>query len=148
LNETDVSYIGNFVHLIAGQEYTVDYNIGMLIFKNTLSSNCIVAVNYEFENGSALGNNPLIIKDMDNTDAVTTELRTFYDLGNFDIIRDNGRGNFLLEIKDLNGNAPSTTEGEKDMPAYPPKAVIVQTLRLSLKTVFSIWHSLYTTIYI
>jgi len=78
-------------------------------------------VNYEFENGSALRNNSLIIKDMDNTDAVTTELRTFYDLGNFDIIRDNGRGNFLLEIKDLNGNAPSTTEGEKDMPAYPQK---------------------------
>jgi hypothetical protein len=55
--------------------YVVGCNIGMLI-------NCIVAVNYEFENGSTLGNNPLIIKDMNNTVTVTAELRTFYDLGN------------------------------------------------------------------
>jgi hypothetical protein len=34
----------------------------MLIF--TLANNCIVVVNYGVENGSALGNNPLIIKDM------------------------------------------------------------------------------------
>ncbi|MDR0819933.1 MAG: hypothetical protein LBN19_00100 [Endomicrobium sp.] len=121
LNGTGVSCIGNFVHLVAGQDYTVDYNTGMLIFKNTLTSNCIIAVNCEFEDGSALGNNPLIIKDMDNIVAVTTELKTFYDLGNLGIIRDNGRGNFLLEIKDLNGNAPSTIEGGKDMPVYPPK---------------------------
>jgi hypothetical protein len=40
---------------------------------------------YEFEDGSSLGNNPLIIKDIDNTAAVTTKLKPFYDLGNPDI---------------------------------------------------------------
>jgi hypothetical protein len=50
------------------------------------------------------------------------ELRTFYDLDNLDIICDSGRGNSLLEIKDLNDDAPSTIERGKDMSAYPPKA--------------------------
>ncbi|OEG71795.1 hypothetical protein ATZ36_12675 [Candidatus Endomicrobiellum trichonymphae] len=49
----------------------------MIIFKSTLASNCIVAANYEFADGSALVNNPLIIKDMDNTAGVIAELKTF-----------------------------------------------------------------------
>ncbi|MDR3275234.1 MAG: hypothetical protein LBS81_04600 [Endomicrobium sp.] len=36
----------------------------------------------EFEDGFKLGNDPLIIKDTDNTTAITTELNTFYNLGN------------------------------------------------------------------
>ena len=110
LNRTGVSYRGNFVRLVAGRDYTVDYNTGTLVFKNTLANSCVVAVNYKFTDGSALGDSPLIIKDMNNTVAVTTELKTFYDLGSLNIIRDNARGNFLLEIKDLNGNTPSAIE--------------------------------------
>jgi hypothetical protein len=49
-------------------------------------------VNYGVGNGHALENNPLIIKDMDSAGAVTIELRTFYDLGNWDIIYDNNVG--------------------------------------------------------
>ncbi|MDR3092712.1 MAG: hypothetical protein LBU33_02205 [Endomicrobium sp.] len=122
LNRADVSYRGNFVRLVAGQDYTVDYNTGVLVFKNTLASNCAVAVNYKFTDGSTPGNGPLIIKDVNNTVAVTTELKTFYDLGNLNIIRDNGRDNFLLEIRNLNDDIPLTIERGKDVPAYPPKA--------------------------
>ncbi|MDR1942175.1 MAG: hypothetical protein LBQ47_07595 [Endomicrobium sp.] len=119
-------YRGNFVLLTPGQDYTIDYNTGIIIFKNPLLSNYVAAVNYQFTDNSQLSSLPLIFKDLNNTSnpstGHTTELKTFYNLGNLKIIRDNGRGNFLLQLQDLNGTVLSSTdtiEGGKPVPKYP-----------------------------
>ncbi|MDR2192136.1 MAG: hypothetical protein LBO62_04595 [Endomicrobium sp.] len=117
------TYRGNFVLLTPGQDYTIDYNTGIINFKNPLLSNYVAAVNYQFTDNTWLSSLPLIIKDLNNTSAHTTELKTFYNLGNLKIIRDNGRGNFVLEIQDLNGNIPTQidngTGAPKQVPKYP-----------------------------
>lgn len=118
------TFSGNFDLLTPGQDYTVDYDRGIIVFKNTLSSNHVVAVDYQRDNGTYLSKSGSaglkIIKDENNTPGISRELKTFYSLGNVKIIRDSGRGNFLLRIEDLNGGTPQTLEpGSKAVPAYP-----------------------------
>jgi hypothetical protein len=66
----------------------------MLRFRNTLSGNYVVAVSYDFTDGTSLPA-PVIIKDPDNKPNITTGLKTVYELGDLKIARDNGRGNFI-----------------------------------------------------
>lgn len=123
-------YRGNFVLLVAGQDYTIDYNTGILTFRNQLTNNYVVAIDYQYtdntwlSSGGLTQSTPLIIKDINNTTDTLTghtmELKTYYNLGSLKIIRDNGRGNFTLEVKDLNGDTPSIINpGGKAVPAYP-----------------------------
>jgi hypothetical protein len=123
LNNPASTSQGNFDLLVAGQDYTVDYQTGILTFRNTLGTNYIIAVDYQLSDGTFLSQTgtpgPKIIKDANNTVGITTELRTFYSLGNIKIIRDNGRGNFILKVQDLNGNTPATLEpGGLPVPTY------------------------------
>jgi hypothetical protein len=113
---------GNFVTLVQGQDFIVDYTTGMLCFKITLLGSYIVAVSYDFSDGTSMP--PVIIKDANNTAGITTELKTVYDLGNLKIVRDNGRGNFLLEIKDLNDSVPSSIDGGRAVPSYPSNIIV------------------------
>jgi hypothetical protein len=62
-----------------------------------LSGNYLVALSYDFTDGTSMAAN-IIIKDPDNKLDIATELKTVYEFGNLKIARDNGRGNFLLEI--------------------------------------------------
>ena len=113
----------NFYLLVPGQDYIVDYNAGVVSFRNTVGSNYILAVDYQLSNGTYLRNygkipgTPKVFKDDNNTPAstslpagITTELKNYYNLGNVKIIRDNRRGNFILQVRDLNNN-PVTTVG-------------------------------------
>ncbi|MDR2427074.1 MAG: hypothetical protein LBD46_07870 [Endomicrobium sp.] len=131
ISPTD-QYRGNFVLLVAGQDYTIDYNTGIITFRNQLASNYVAAVDYQYiddtwlsSGGSAPGV-PLIIKDVNNTTQRSMELKTYYNLGNLKIIRDNGRGNFTLELKDLNGDVPTVINpGNKTMiPSYPSNITV------------------------
>jgi hypothetical protein len=122
-NTVGFSYTGNFVMLVQGQDFVVDYTTGMLGFRNTLSSNYVVAVSYDFSDGTSLPD-PLIIKDSNNTAGITRELKTIYNLGNLKIVRDNGRGNFILEIKDLNDSAPTSIDAGKPVPSYPSNIIV------------------------
>ena len=126
LTTSNYSYTGNFDLLVAGQDYTIDYNRGIVVFRSQVTSNYVLAIDYQREDGSYLsqsGSNPgalKIIKDESNTAGLSRELKTFYALGNVKIIRDNGRGNFLLRLEDLNANLPSALEpGAKPVPSYP-----------------------------
>lgn len=118
---------GRFVLLVAGQDYTIDYTKGIITFKNTLANNYVAAIDYQYTDDTWLSDSnppgvefgaPQMIKDVNNT-VYSAELKTFYNLGNLKIIRDNGRGNFILEIKDLNGDIPQQIEGGKIVPKYP-----------------------------
>jgi len=126
-------YGGNFVLLVAGQDYTIDYNTGILTFKNVLAANYVVAVDYQYTDNTWLrdsfGGYPAVIKDANNTNTPTltlsTELKTFYNLGNLKIIRDNGRGNFILQIQDLNGDVPTSIDGTANpVPTYPASITV------------------------
>lgn len=116
-------YNGKFIKLTAGTDFTIDYNTGILAFRNTLSSEYIVAIDYQYTDGTWLsdetGGNPQIIKDTNNTESFSTEVHTFYSLGNYQITKYNGRDNFILEIRDLNDTVPSSIEGGKKVPKFP-----------------------------
>jgi hypothetical protein len=143
LNRTPgFSYTGNFVMLVQGQDFVVDYTTGMLVFRNTLSGNYVVAVSYDFTDGTSLPA-PLIIKDLNNTAGITRELKTVYNLGNLKIVRDNGRGNFLLEIKDLNNSVPINIDGGNPVPSYPSN-ITVDFENGYFKLTDTLHNSLYT----
>ena len=120
---TVAPYNGNFIKLTAGTDYTIDYNTGIITFKNTLSSQYVVAIDYQYTDGTWLSDetagNPQIIKDTNNTDALSTEVHTFYSLGNYQITKYNGRDNFILEVRDLNDTVPAIIEGGKHVPKFP-----------------------------
>ncbi|MDR2395715.1 MAG: hypothetical protein LBD57_03825 [Endomicrobium sp.] len=143
------SYKGNFVLLVAGQDFTIDYNTGVLAFKNSISKGDVAAVSYDFEDGTPLSNNPLIIKDINDSQNITTEIKTFYNLGNLKIIRDNGRGNFLLTIKDLNGSTPSIIDGGKNVPIYPPKPGYAANIDVDFENgIFKLPETLHDSLYL
>jgi len=116
-------YKGNFIKLTAGTDYTIDYTTGILTFKSTLSSQYVVAIDYQYTDGTWLSDatdgNPQIIKDTNNTDALSTEVHTFYSLGSYQITKYNGRDNFILELRDLNDTIPSVIDGGKPVPKFP-----------------------------
>ncbi|MBR3628206.1 MAG: hypothetical protein IKN42_05110 [Elusimicrobia bacterium] len=117
-------YNGNFIKLTAGTDFTIDYNTGILTFKNTLSSEYVVAIDYQYTDGTWLsdetGGNPQIIKDINNTDLFSTEVHTFYSLGNYQITKYNGRDNFILEVRDLNDTVPSVIDNTGGTPSTKP----------------------------
>ena len=123
MKDSSQSYSGNFIKLTAGTDYTIDYNTGIITFKTSLSSQYVVAVDYQYTDGTWLSDdtsgNPLVIKDTNNTDALSTEVHTFYSLGNYQITKYNGRDNFILEVRDLNDTVPSTIYGGKSVPKFP-----------------------------
>ena len=127
LGTSTASYTGRFKLLTPGTDYTIDYNNGILTFRNAQSSQYVLAVNFTNANGTELKNNspqnplgtdgtgyPKIIKtknDVYISTATSTselgyrrEVKTYYNIGQTQIVRDNGRGNFVLKVQDLNRN--------------------------------------------
>jgi hypothetical protein len=125
LSSPPTYYTGNFDLLVAGQDYTIDYERGIIAFRNRLGSNYVIAIDYQRTDGTFLSQSgtisgaPKIIKEETNNVAISRELRTFYNLGNVKIIRDNGRGNFILKVEDLNGAQPASTKTGQTTPVYP-----------------------------
>lgn len=122
-NSKTTKYNGNFIKLTAGTDFTIDYTTGIITFKNTLSSEYVVAIDYQYTDGTWLsdetGGNPQIIKDTNNRESLSTEVHTFYSLENYQIAKYNGRDNFILEIRDLNDTVPTEIEGGKPVPKFP-----------------------------
>ncbi|PKN00955.1 MAG: hypothetical protein CVU77_07520 [Elusimicrobia bacterium HGW-Elusimicrobia-1] len=113
---------GNFDLLVPGQDYSVDYDRGVVYFRKTILTNYVIAVDYEAETGGYLRDTgfytgiPKVIKDEANAD--TTERKNYYSIGRNRIVRDDGRGNFVLKIQDLN-RADAQTVGGGPAPKYP-----------------------------
>lgn len=110
-----VTYDGQFDKLKPGDDYVVDYARGVLQFKRRTDDNAVYAIDYRFKDDNSLLSSlgaagPKIVKT--NSDQPLSadpaeigyrrELKTFYSLGNIKIVRDNGRGNFILRTIDLN----------------------------------------------
>lgn len=113
------TYTGNFVQLNNGIDYTIDPVLGFITFKNVLLSNYVVAINFRYVNQSTYFSNPasppnaanpLALLKFNETDPSVngaipiTEDLTHYSLGVTKIERDNGQGNFILQLLDLNNS--------------------------------------------
>ena len=125
-NQSSTTFTGSFLTLVAGQDYTINYAKGFIQFRNQLQPQFVVAVNYidaagnelRFQTstttvaGGGTGQFKLIKTPSDIPLFSTTtesgynrELKTFYSIGQTSIIRDNGRGNFILKVLDPNTRA-------------------------------------------
>ncbi|MBI4061635.1 MAG: hypothetical protein HY403_09410, partial [Elusimicrobia bacterium] len=117
------TFTGKFLPLIAGQDYTIDYAKGILQFRNQLLAQYVVAIDYLDNFGNPLttqsssstiaaGGSGLfkLIKTPSDAPIVSSateagynrEIKTVYSIGQNQIVRDNGRGNFILRVLDLN----------------------------------------------
>lgn len=103
--------------LTRGVDYTIDYAKGYITFKRSITAASVLAVDYVGTNGTRLSDlgTPNTIKfiktanDSPVTSAGTEtanklELKTFYSIGAQKITQDNGKGNFILQLLDANGN--------------------------------------------
>jgi hypothetical protein len=120
------TYTGKFVQLSPGVDYTVDYVKGILTFRNSLDAQDVVAVDFVDATGRSItvqsstraadaplgSGNLKLVKTLADVAIVSTaaesgwqrELKTFYNLGRSQIVRDDGRGSFFLKVLDLNRN--------------------------------------------
>lgn len=101
------TYTGQFLLLNAGQDYTVDLNTGLLVLRRTIQQNHVIAVDFNLPDGSSLSSQGTrgalkILKAENDPPKISRELKTFYTIGRTKLIRDDGRGNFLLKILDNN----------------------------------------------
>ncbi len=122
------TFTGKFLPLVAGQDYTIDYAKGILQFRNQLLPQYVVAIDYLDTAGNQLtfqtssntvsgangsGRFKLVktANDVPIAEAggssqpqagYNRELKTFYSIGQNQIVRDNGRGNFIMRVLDLN----------------------------------------------
>jgi hypothetical protein len=122
VNQSSTSFAGQFLTLTAGQDYTINYAKGYIQFRNQLQPQFVVAVDYIDANGNhlsvqsssvtptALGGSGLfkLVKTPSDLPLFSTatesgynrEMKTFYSIGQTSIVRDNGRGNFILRVLD------------------------------------------------
>lgn len=126
------SYTGRFQLMTPGIDYVMDYVKGVVTFNRTLNPQDAVIMDYENANGSRLVQNStsspvntsgdglykLIKTPSDiyiSSVAATSEagykreIKTYYSIGQTNIVRDDGRGSFTIKVKDQNRNDVGTS---------------------------------------
>lgn len=122
------TYTGRFRLMSPGIDYVMDYSKGLLTFSRMLSPQEVVIIDFQDATGLNLSQHastsslvadavkvyPAIIKtpsDIALSSVTATadaqvshrrELKTYYSIGQNNIVRDNGNGNFILKVQDLN----------------------------------------------
>ena len=112
------TYSAKWELLTRGTDYTVDYASGIITFKRTIKAESVLAVDYRGTTGNQLSSlgTPNTIKfiktendqtTLSGTDQTATkmELKNYYNIGAQKITSDNGKGNFILQLQDANGQA-------------------------------------------
>ncbi|MBI5208637.1 MAG: hypothetical protein HY927_01530 [Elusimicrobia bacterium] len=127
------SFTGRFSQMVAGTDYSIDYAKGIVTFRYQLQPQHVVALSYvdaagrpivfqstiAYSGGSGLYK--LIKTPADLPISVSTEtgynreIKTFYSIGQNQIVRDDGRGNFVLKVLD------PTTRNEVGSALNPPQ---------------------------
>lgn len=107
------SYSGRFKLLTRGIDYTIDYNKGLVTLAQTLNSVDVLIVDYQNYSGSWLHDEGTFGYKLLKTynDIYITgsgekgwnnEVKTYYYIGQTNIVRDDGHGNFTLKVQNLN----------------------------------------------
>jgi hypothetical protein len=119
-------YTGRFTLLSPGIDYVMDYTKGIVTFSRNLNTQDVVIIDYQNANGTYLSQNSTstsittdlaatglekIIKPHNDSYLVSPgeagykrEIKTYYSIGQTNIVRDNGNGNFIVKVEDLNRN--------------------------------------------
>ncbi len=122
------TYTGRFQLLSPGIDYVMDYSKGLVTFSRTLNNQDVVIIDYQNASGNYLARNSSstlddiagtgrekIIKSLNDIQvspdacptceaALKRELKTYYSIGQTNLVRDDGRGNFTLKIQDISRN--------------------------------------------
>ena len=107
--------------LTRGVDYIIDYAQGTIQFKRAITAASVLAVDCVGTTGNRLSDaggsvNTIKLIKTANEKPVTTaitetankmELKTYYNVGAQKITQDNGKGNFILQFQDANGQAVS-----------------------------------------
>lgn len=93
--------------LSSGVDYSIDRLRGIISFTNPRSEDERIAIDFTLNDGTRLssltGKDAILIKDKPPiTPGVDQEIKRFYSLGDKNIARDNGLGNFVLKVLDKN----------------------------------------------
>jgi len=117
------TYTGRFKLLTAGVDYVIDYVKGLVTFNRTLNSQDVVIADYRNYGGASLAYNSSpadvagtsgtgrlkLVKTLNDIYVSTDteagwrrEIKTYYSIGQTNIVRDDGKGNFGLKVQDLN----------------------------------------------
>ena len=138
------TYTGRFQIMNPGIDYVIDYIKGLITFNRTLNPQDVLIIDFENASGTRLyqssstsnaadisGYNPVTrpetfvllktrsdIFTSTNTEAgYNRELKTYYSLGQTNIVHDDGHGSFILKVKDLNrGEVGSTLNPTQTYP--------------------------------
>jgi len=114
------TFTGVFQQLSPGIDYTIDYAKGVLKFQTQLLPQQVVAVDFIDNSGNHIdvetsstttstggtGNAKLVKTPGDifistqSEVGYNREIKTYYNIGQTQIVRDNGRGNFILRVLD------------------------------------------------
>jgi hypothetical protein len=124
LNPT-TNYTGQFIQLAQGVDYTVDPSSGVITLRTPVAQNAVIAIDYT-PPGATLslaaqhGSDSILLKYDENVVAATglpqTEEVTHYNIGIQKIVRDNGQGNFTLQLRDLGNNPIGQNVGVQYLP--------------------------------
>ncbi|MBI4063400.1 MAG: hypothetical protein HY401_03775 [Elusimicrobia bacterium] len=105
------TYQGKMDTLVAGVDYVVDHQKGILRFLQSQAVNSVMAVDYTAAGGTRLSSlagtgkpkilktdNDLAIADAANEVGYRRESKTFYSFKRTKIMRDDGKGSFILKL--------------------------------------------------
>jgi hypothetical protein len=144
---SSTTYRGTFLLLAAGIDYTVDPSSGVITFKNPLTKESIVAIDYlppgitdptqtiaqtrgqttpVIPNPPNVPGMPKVIKWDESaiTQIPNTEELTHYNLGATKIVRDNNQGNFTLQLRDLGNTNIGPSVGVQYLPNNSGQIVV------------------------
>jgi len=151
------TYTGRFQLLSPGIDYVMDYSKGLVTFNRTLNPQDVVVIDFQNFGGTNLSQNsstdtltglntlaalvaPAIIKTPSDIalssvaatiaalDSHRHELKTYYSIGQTNLVRDNGNGNFILRVQDLNRTevaAAGYNPAESNPPVKYPETIEV-----------------------
>lgn len=108
------TYQGNFTLFLPGDNYTIDYQKGIVKFKTSINDNYVIMVCYETENGAVIKNK--MIRRNSEKDFIYAyskyELKNRYSIGSTKIISDDK--NFIVEIQDNDNNRRTEVQRAPD----------------------------------
>ncbi|MDQ7772347.1 MAG: hypothetical protein RDU13_02365 [Elusimicrobiales bacterium] len=140
------TYTGRFQRLSPGIDYTVDYAKGILTFSRSLNVQDVVIIDYTNSGGTFLSQNSStstldtlgsgrlkLVKTLNDAPISTApvqadfdaqvgwnrELKTYYSIGQTNLVRDDGRGSFTLKLQDFNRNEVSAQDTQGQPVRYP-----------------------------
>lgn len=141
------TYTGRFQRLSPGVDYTMDYAKGVLTFSRSMNVQDVVIIDYTNANGTLLSQNTSsvtvntggsgrlkLIKTLNDAPVSTgtitdldfasqagwnREIKTYYSIGQTNLVRDDGRGSFTLQLQDFNRNEVSASDTRGQTVKYP-----------------------------